>query len=50
MVRTTWPRIHPHGQSSLTEQLDPMAEKSSKEGRARQRSSQQLLDDLTQGL
>jgi hypothetical protein len=49
-VETTWPQIHPHGHFSLTERLDPTAEKSSKEGCARQLSSQQLLDDLTQGL
>jgi hypothetical protein len=32
------------------ERLDPATEKGLKEGRARQPSSQQLLDDLTQGL
>jgi hypothetical protein len=49
MVGTTWPRIYPHGHSSLTEQLHPMSEKSQKEGHAHQPSLQQLLDDLMQG-
>jgi hypothetical protein len=49
-VRTTWPRIPPYGHSSLTERLDPMVEKGPKESHACQHPSQQLLNDITQGL
>jgi hypothetical protein len=49
-VGKTYPRIHPHGHSSLTKRLDLAAEKALKEGRALQPSSQQLLEDLKQGL
>jgi hypothetical protein len=50
MVGTTWLRLHPYGHSLLTKRFDLAAKKGQKEGRARQPSSQQLLDDLTYGL
>jgi hypothetical protein len=50
-VGTTWPQIHPHGHSSLTERLDLTAKKGPKEGHARHPPPlQQLLDVLMQGL
>jgi hypothetical protein len=36
MIRTTWPRIHPHGDHPLAERLDLLAEKGSQEVHARQ--------------
>jgi hypothetical protein len=50
MVETTWPRIHPLGHPSLTEWLNPAAEKGAQEIHTHQPSSQELLNDLTQGL
>jgi hypothetical protein len=49
-VRTTWPQAHPHGHLSLAERLIPAAEKGPQEVHAHQPSTQQPLNDLTQGL
>jgi hypothetical protein len=50
MVGTTWPQIDPYGYLSLTKWLNPVTEEGPQEVCARQPSSQQLLNDLTQGL
>jgi hypothetical protein len=50
MIGTTWPQIHPHSHFSLMEWLNVAADKGPQEVHTRQPSSQQLLDDITQGL
>jgi hypothetical protein len=50
MIRTTWPRIHPHRHFSLMEWLNGVIDKGPHEVHAHQPSSQQPLDNITQGL